>query len=189
MTQPLRLVALVGSLRAGSLNRHLAESLAALAPDDVQIEVLPNIGDIPHYNSDLQEQGFPAAVTALGDRIRAADGVVIVSPEYNYSVPGVLKNALDWLSRLPDQPFAGKPIAIQSASMGAVGGARMQYHLRQIFVFLDGHVLSRPEVMVGAAHEKFDREGRLIDESTRKHVAQQLAAFAALIRRLGRNAT
>ncbi len=118
------------------------------------------------------------------DAIAAADGVVIVSPEYNYSMPGGLKNAIDWLSRLKPQPFAGKPVAIQSASGGALGGARMQYHLRQSMVFLDAHVLNRPEVMIGQAPSKVDAEGRLADEATRKFIADQLVAFAAFITRL-----
>jgi chromate reductase len=121
----------------------------------------------------------------MAEAIRAADGVVIVTPEYNYSVPGVLKNAIDWLSRLPSQPFAGKPLAIQSASPGALGGARAQYHLRQMLVFLDAMVLNKPEVMVSGAASKISPEGELTDEATRKFLAGQLEAFAAFIRRVG----
>ena len=119
----------------------------------------------------------------MGEAIAAADGVVIVTPEYNYSVPGVLKNAIDWLSRLPNQPFAGKPVAIQSASPGALGGARAQYHLRQSLVFLDARVLNRPEVMVGGAYGKADMaSGDLTDQATKDFIAGQLKAFADFVR-------
>ncbi|MGE4218158.1 MAG: NADPH-dependent FMN reductase [Alphaproteobacteria bacterium] len=182
----LRLVALLGSLRKGSLNAVVARSLDALAPDGVSVDLLPSIGDLPHYDADIQAQGFPPPVTALGDAIRAADGVVIVSPEYNYSVPGVLKNAIDWLSRLPQQPFAGKPVAIQSASPGALGGARMQYHLRQSMVFLDALVLNKPEAMIGQAASKIDAAaGEISDKATRDFITTQLTAFADYIRRVG----
>ena len=186
MPDSIRLVTLLGSLRAGSLNRMLAEALPGLAPAGVEVSALPGVGTLPLYDADLQAKGFPAEVTALAEAIRAANGVIIVSPEYNYSVPGVLKNALDWLSRLSDQPLAKKPVAIQSVSPGAIGGARMQYHLRQVLVFLDGYVLPRPEIMVGGGMAKFDEStGALTDESTRTHVAAQLAAFAAFVRLIG----
>ncbi len=152
--RPLTFLSITGSLRRGSYNAAIARALPELAPDGIRVVAAPSLRDIPLYDADLQAEGFPAAVTALGDAIRAADGVVIVSPEYNYSVPGVLKNAIDWISRLPDQPFAGKPLAIQSASMGVLGGARMQYHLRQVFIYLDARILNRPEVMVGAAQRR-----------------------------------
>ena len=161
--RPLHFVTVTGSLRRGSYNAAIARALPELAPAGVTVSAAPSIRDIPLYDADLQAEGFPAAVTALGDAIRTADGVILVSPEYNYSVPGVLKNAIDWLSRLPEQPFAGKPVAIQSASMGVLGGARMQYHLRQIFVFLDARVLNKPEIMVGQAQNKIDAEGQLTD--------------------------
>ena len=145
---------------------------------------LGSIGDFPLYDADVQaSDGFPPAVTAMGEAIKAADGVIIVSPEYNYSVPGGLKNAIDWLSRLPSQVFAAKPVLIQSASPGALGGARMQYHLRQIMVFLDGRVLNRPEVMIAGAAGKADpATGDLIDEATKEFLRKQLAAFAAFVR-------
>ncbi|NMG37135.1 hypothetical protein GRF61_22005 [Azoarcus sp. TTM-91] len=185
-TRPLKVVTLVGSLRKGSYNRMVAQSLAELAPAGLSVELLASVGDIPHYDADLQAEGFPGAVVAMGDAIRAADGVIIVTPEYNYSVPGVLKNAIDWLSRLDKQPFAGKPVAIQSASMGVFGGARAQYHLRQILVFLDAIVLNRPEVMVGAAQTKVNEDtGTLGDAGTRDFIAGQLKAFEAFIRKHG----
>ncbi len=182
----LRLVTLLGSLRKGSLNAIVARSLPGLAPEGVAVELLPSVRDLPHYDADIQAEGFPQAAVALGDAIRAADGVVIVSPEYNYSVPGLLKNAIDWLSRLPQQPFAGKPVAIQSASPGALGGARMQYHLRQSMVFLDALVLNKPEVMIGQAATKIDAAaGEISDKATRDFITAQLTAFADYIRRVG----
>jgi chromate reductase len=183
MSRPLHLVTLVGSLRQGSYNHAIARALPGLAPEGVTISELGSVGDFPHYNQDENAKGFPAAVTAMGEAIRQADGIIIVSPEYNYSMPGVLKNALDWLSRLPEQPFVGKPVAIQSASMGPFGGARMQYHLRQTLVFLDGRVLNKPEVMVGLAQTKIDAAGQIVDKATSDFIAGQLKAFAEFVRR------
>ena len=182
--KPLRFVTLVGSLRKASFHASLARSLPGLAPEGVTIEPLGSVGAFPHYDADIQAQGFPAEVTAMGEAITAADGVIVVTPEYNYSVPGPLKNALDWLSRLPAAPFAGKPVAIQTGSPGMIGGARAQYHLRQIFVFLDAHVLNKPEVMVGQIGSKIDPQtGELIDPVTRDFISGQLSAFAAFARR------
>jgi chromate reductase, NAD(P)H dehydrogenase (quinone) len=119
----------------------------------------------------------------MGAAIKAADGIIIVSPEYNYSVPGALKNAIDWLSRLPSAPFKAKPVLIQSASPGALGGARMQYHLRQIFVFLDGRVMNGPEAMIGGAYGKSDNAtGDLTDAATKEFLGKQLAAFADFVK-------
>ena len=185
--ETLRLVTMLGSLRAGSLNGMLARALPGLAPAGVEVAPLPGLGTLPLYDADVQARGFPPEVEALAEAIRAADGVVIVSPEYNYSLPGVLKNALDWLSRLPQQPLAKKPVAIMSVSPGGVGGARMQHHLRQVLVFLDAYVLPRPEIMVGGAAGKFDEAaGTLTDQSTRDHVAAHLQAFAGFARLVGR---
>lgn len=115
----------------------------------------------------------------MGKQINAADAIIIVTPEYNYSVPGVLKNALDWLSRLPDTPVAGKPVAIQTASPGTIGGARAQYQLRQMLVFLDGRVLNKPEVMIGQAAQKIDiATRRITDNATREFITKQLTALA-----------
>ncbi|HMZ75278.1 MAG TPA: NADPH-dependent FMN reductase [Zoogloea sp.] len=185
MSSPLKIVTLLGSLRQGSYNAAIARALPTVAGEDVVVEALPSIRDIPVYDADLQAEGFPPAVIALADAIRAADGVVIVTPEYNYSVPGALKNAIDWLSRVPEQPFAGKPVAIQTASMGILGGARCQYHLRQVLVFLDCHVLNKPEVMIGAVQDKVNAAGELADTGTLKRLDEQLLAFTKFIRRLG----
>lgn len=179
----IKIAALVGSLRQGSLNRALFHAAAGQAPDGVSVE-LHEIGEVPLYNGDVQAQGFPEVVTRLGDQLRSADGILLVTPEYNYSIPGVLKNTIDWLSRLPEQPFAGKPVAIMGASMGNLGTARAQYHLRQVMVFLDPLVMNKPEIMVPAAHNKFDAEGKLTDDSTREHLAKFMAAFQAYIKRV-----
>lgn len=183
--RPLRFVTLVGSLRRDSYSAAIARTLAELAPAGVTIEPLGSIGDMPHYNADIQEQGFPASVIAMAEAIRAADGVIIVTPEYNYSIPGVLKNALDWLSRVAPPPFAGKAVAIQSLSPGLLGGARVQYHLRQVFVFLDAIVLNKPEVMVGQVASKLSGNPAMLTETaTRDFISTQIAALVALTRRL-----
>ena len=181
---PLKIGTLVGSLRQGSYNAAIARALPALAPTGMTISALPAIATFPLYDADLQAKGFPGPVTALADAIRGCHGVIIVSPEYNYSVPGVLKNAIDWVSRVPDQPFANKPVCLQSASMGPLGGARMQYHLRQIFVFLDAQMFNRPEVMVGLAQNKIDAAGTITDKATSDFIAGQLKAFAEFVRRV-----
>jgi chromate reductase len=181
----LQFVTLLGSLRRASYNAAVARALPSLAPEDVTITALPSVAEFPLYDADLQAAGIPAAVLAMASAIKAADGVIFVTPEYNYSVPGALKNAVDWLSRVAPQPFAGKPVAIQSASSGLLGGARAQYHLRQILVFLDAQVLNKPEVMIGQVGGKVDAQThQLSDASTRDHIAAQLKAFAAFTRRV-----
>ncbi|MGY2046834.1 NADPH-dependent FMN reductase [Methylobacterium sp. JK268] len=183
--RPLRFVTLVGSLRKGSINAAIARALPGLAPAGVTVEALGSVGAFPLYDADRQAEGFPAEVVAMGEAIKAADGLIFVTPEYNYSIPGALKNALDWLSRLPSTPFAGKAVAIQTASPGMIGGARCQYHLRQVLVFLDAQVLNKPEIMVGGAAGKVDVEAGLVtDEATRGFLTKQLEALAVLARRL-----
>lgn len=182
--KPLHFVTILGSLRRGSYNAAIARALPTLAPEGVTISALGSVGELPHYDADLQAEGFPPAVVAMGEAIKEADGVIIVTPEYNYSVPGALKNALDWLSRLPTAPFAGKPVAIQTGSPGLIGGARCQYHLRQILVFLDAYVLNKPEVMVSQIMAKVDsNNGELSDQATRDFVATQLQTFGVFARR------
>lgn len=184
MTQKQILV-VCGSLRAGSFNRMICNTLPELAPDGIRFVNAPSIAECPLYDADLQATGMPAPVTALGEAIRAADGVLIVTPEYNYSVPGALKNAIDWASRLPDQPFAGKPVALQSAAIGMLGGARCQYHLRQIMVFLDAQVFNKPEVFVSFAKTKVDEEkGIVTDAPTRDAITAQLKGFLPFIERM-----
>ncbi|MCZ7657911.1 MAG: NAD(P)H-dependent oxidoreductase [Xanthobacteraceae bacterium] len=179
-------ISICGSLRKGSFNRILARALPALAPAGMRITEAPSFADFPIYNADLQnEKGFPAPVTALADAVRAADGVIIVTPEYNFSMPGGLKNALDWVSRIKDQPFKEKPVALQSAAPGPVGGARVQYHLRQTLVFLDAMTFTRPEIFVAHCASKLDEARGITDEATRNFVTSQLEAFAAFIARHG----
>lgn len=181
------IVSICGSLRKGSYNRMLMQTLPELAPPGLSIVEAPSFAAFPLYNADVQAAtGFPAQVTALADAIRAADGVVFCTPEYNFSMPGGLKNAIDWVSRLPNQPFAGKPIAIQSASPGQLGGGRVQYELRRTMVFLDALTLNKPEIFIGSCAPKFDdKTGTLTDETARGLVTQQLAAFAKFIDRHG----
>ncbi|MDI9802768.1 NADPH-dependent FMN reductase [Citrobacter koseri] len=186
MSETLNVVTLLGSLRKGSFNGMVARTLPKIAPAGMEVSALPSIGDIPLYDADVQqEEGVPASVEALAEQIRKADGVVIVTPEYNYSVPGGLKNAIDWLSRLPEQPLAGKPVLIQTSSMGAIGGARCQYHLRQILVFLDAMVMNKPEFMGGVIQNKVDPQtGEVVDQSTIDHLSGQLTAFGDYIKRV-----
>lgn len=178
----MKVLAIVGSLRKKSINRHAAAAFAEVLPAGSSLE-FADLAEIPLYNQDVQEQGFPPAVTRLAELIKQADAVLFATPEYNYSVPGVLKNALDWVSRLPDQPLAQKPAAIIGASPGAVGTARAQYHLRQIGVFLDIRFLNKPEAMIGGAYQKFDEQGKLTDEGTRKHLATMAAALKESVER------
>lgn len=186
MSDSLHVVTLLGSLRKGSFNAMVARTLPKIAPEGMTVAPLPTIGDIPLYDADIQqEEGFPQSVETIAEQIRNADGVVIVTPEYNYSVPGGLKNAIDWLSRLPAQPLAGKPVLIQTSSMGAIGGARCQYHLRQILVFLEAMVMNKPEFMGGVIQNKVDPQtGEVIDQSTLDHLTGQLSAFGKYIQRV-----
>jgi chromate reductase len=181
--QSLSVVAICGSLRKGSYNRMVMNALQGLASPGMQIAEAPPFRDFPLYNWDQQDaSGFPAAVQALADAIKAADGLIIVTPEYNFGIPGALKNAIDWLSRLPDQPFYAKPIALQSASPGPVGGARVQYELRRSFVFLDALVLNKPEIFIGNCRQRIDEKtGRITDDATKDFISKQLAAFAKFI--------
>jgi chromate reductase len=179
----LNVISICGSLRKGSVNAIVQRALPSLAPEGLAVLPAPSFAEFPLYNADVQNStGFPAAVNALADAIRAADGVIIVTPEYNYSIPGGLKNALDWVSRLPGQPFAGKPVALQSASPGPLGGGRVQYDLRRAMVFLDAFVLNKPEIFIGGCATKIDEKtGTITDETTRNFIKQQLAAFVKFI--------
>jgi chromate reductase len=181
----VRLLAIIGSLRRDSYNRMVFRAVLESLPEGVSISEAP-IRGLPLYDDDLRlEQGYPAAARRLREQIAAADAVLFITPEYNYSVPGVLKNAIDWASRPPDQPFKGKPVAIMGASTGMVGTARMQYHLRQSMVFVEALPLARPEVLIPFAADKFDDEGRLVDERTREALRAQLQALVAWTRRVG----
>jgi chromate reductase len=183
MGQKISILGFAGSLRQGSYNRALLRAARELLPENASLEIFELEG-IPPFNQE-QEGSPPEKVKEFKGKIRAADALLIATPEYNYSVPGVLKNAIDWASRpYGDNSFEGKPVAIMSASIGMLGGARAQYHLRQSFVFLDVHPVNKPEVMVTFAPKKFDSEGRLLDETARKLIAELLAALAAWARKL-----
>jgi chromate reductase len=175
-TPALTFLGISGSLRAKSLNTAALHAAAELVPPSVALKIA-DIADIPLYNGDVEAEGFPPAVQSLRAEIDAADAVLFCTPEYNYSVPGALKNAIDWASRPPANPFAGKPIAIMGASPGMLGSARAQYHLRQVFIFMDGKVMNKPEVMIAGAMGKFDAAGKLTDEPTRAAIAALLVAL------------
>ena len=179
----LNVISICGSLRKGSFNVMVQRLLPSLAPEGMTITPAPSFADFPIYNADIQNStGFPAAVNTLADAIRAADGVIFCTPEYNFTIPGGLKNAIDWLSRLKNQPFAGKPVALQSASPGPVGGARVQYDMRKAMAGLDAHVLNKPEIFIGNAKSKVDEQkGELTDETTKDFIRKQLANFAKFI--------
>ncbi len=166
-----------GSLRRQSLNTAALRACTQLLPPGVTM-ALADISAIPLYDEEIREQGLPAAVQTLREQILKADAILIATPEYNYSIPGVLKNAIDWASRPPSQPFEGKPIALISASPGGFGGARAQYHLRQVFIYLNGLMLNRPEAMISAAHTKFDAQGNLTDSAAADQLKALLAALA-----------
>lgn len=184
----VNLVTVCGSLRKGSYNRMVMNALPSLAPAGMRITEAPPYREFPYYDADLQaSNGIPAAVHTLADAIREADGLIIVTPEYNFSIPGALKNAIDWLSRLQDQPFAGKPIALQSASPGPLGGGRVQYDIRRAMVFLDAIVLNKPEIFVGNCMQRIDeRSGQITDAPTKEFISKQLVAFANFIAEHGR---
>jgi chromate reductase len=179
----LHILGISGSLRRGSFNSNALRAARELALDSVTIEIA-DLSDIPLYNQD-EEQQLPASVVALKRRIRAADAILVATPEYNYTIPGVLKNAIDWTSRpYGDNSWDGKPAAILGASTGAIGTARAQYDLRKIFVNLNVFPINRPEVMIANAASRFDAAGKLTDEQTRDFIRQLVANLAAWTRRL-----
>jgi chromate reductase len=176
-------IAFSGSLRKGSYNTMALKATQQLAPPHITVEH-EEISDIPFYNADIHTEKFPDNVEQLVSKIKAADGVLFVSPEYNYSIPGALKNAIDMLSRHPDKPFDNKAVAIMGASMGPMGTSRMQYHLRQVMVYLNAYAVNKPEVMIAAAQNKFDKEGNLTDETAKKLIPQLLTALGELSEKL-----
>jgi chromate reductase len=183
----LNVISICGSLRKGSYNRMVMNLLPGYAPESMKITEAPPFAEFPLYNADMQSSsGFPEPVQKLAEVIRAADGVIFVTPEYNFSIPGGLKNAIDWVSRVPNQPFAGKPVALQSAANGILGGGRMQYDLRRCMIFLDALTLNKPEIFIGNVSQRIDEKtGQIKDEQTVGFIKQQLAAFAKFIERHG----
>lgn len=179
----VHILGIAGSLRKGSLNRMLLRAAGAALPEGVTLEEFELAG-VPVFNQD-SEDPLPESVARLKERIEAADAILIATPEYNYSAPGVLKNAIDWASRPQGRnSWQGKPVAVMGASMGLMGTSRAQYHLRQMFVFLDMHPVNKPEVMIASAHQKFDEEGRLTDAKAREMVGRLVESLAAWTRRL-----
>ena len=171
MNDKIKILGFAGSLRKESFNRALLRNAGRLVPNNSTLEIF-ELDGIPLFNQDA-EKDMPEKVREFKSKIREADAVLISTPEYNYSVPGVLKNAIDTASRpYGDNPFDGKPVAIMSASIGILGGARAQYHLRQIFVFLNMYPINRPEVMVNFAADKFDSNGNLLDETSKKMIGE-----------------
>src|SRR5687768_12672710 len=155
-----------------------------LAPQGMEITIA-DISRIPLYNDDLRAAGEPGPVAELKAQVRAADAILLVSPEYNFSVPGVLKNTLDWMSRPPEPPFDGKVVAIMGASGGPLGTARAQYDLRKILVYMNTFTVNKPEVFIGNAQTKFNAQGELTDEATAKFIADLLVSLQALKKRVG----
>jgi chromate reductase, NAD(P)H dehydrogenase (quinone) len=174
--QEVKILGIAGSLRKGSYNRAALRAAKKLAPDNASIEIFV-LDNIPPYNQD-KENPPPESVAELKEKIRSSDAILFATPEYNYSVPGVLKNAIDWASRpYGDSAWEGKPAAIIGASPGMIGTVRAQYHLRQMFVFLNIYALNRPEVMIPHAADKFDEQGNLTDKFTEKMIKELVQAL------------
>jgi chromate reductase, NAD(P)H dehydrogenase (quinone) len=188
MAEALKVLGIAGSLRKGSFNRWALRAAQQLAPPGMKLDIF-ELDGFPAFNQD-EEKSVPQIVVDFKQAIRAADAILIATPEYNYSVPGVLKNAIDWASRpYGDSAWRGKPVAVMGASGGTLGTARAQYHLRQMFVFLDMYPVNQPEVMIAGAHEKFDADGNLKDERTTEQIRKLLAALEGWTRRLGGGAS
>ena len=179
----MKVLGISGSLRKGSWNTSVLRAAERLAPAGMTIEI-GAIDDIPLYNEDIRAAGLPPAVERFRAQIAAADAVLFVSPEYNFSIPGVLKNAIDWASRPPNQPFNDKPVAIMGASGGPVGTARMQYDLRKSLGSINALVMLKPEVFIGQAGTKIDEAGNVTDETTKDFVRKLLEALAAWTKRM-----
>jgi len=183
MSNPIRILGIAGSLRRESYNRAALQAATTLVPEGATIEIF-ELDGIPGFNQD-EEQNPPAKVVELKKQIREADAILFVTPEYNYSVPGVLKNAIDWASRpYGDSAWNGKPAAIMGASIGTIGTARAQYHLRQMMVFLNMFPVNQPEVMIGNASARFDASGNLTDDATKEFIRQLLKSLVDWTRRI-----
>src|SRR5437763_11239077 len=181
----IKVLAVCGSLRKASYNMAALRVAIAQKPSNMTVEVA-DISQIPPYNEDVRAEGFPATVETLRRQIAAADALLFACPEYNYSMTGVLKTAIDGASRPPDQPFAGKPCAIIGAAAGMAGSARAQYDLRRSCVFVDMHPLNKPEVLIRQAQTNFDAEGNLTDEAAKGFIRDMMAALAAWTRQLAK---
>ncbi|MEN3053143.1 MAG: NAD(P)H-dependent oxidoreductase [Candidatus Methanosuratincola petrocarbonis] len=179
----MKVLAIPGSFRRGSYNRALALNAKDLAPEGIEVEIF-DLDGIPPFNQDLEEPP-PEGVIALKEKVRSADALLFCTPEYNYSVPGVLKNAIDWASRpFEESPFEEKPVAIAGASTGSMGTSRAQYHLRQICVGLGMHALVYPELLIPNAEKKFDEHGRIVDERLKEKLTELLESLRELTAKL-----
>lgn len=184
MSKPIRILGIAGSLRRDSYNRAALRAATELVPEGASIDIF-ELDGIPGFNQD-EEQNPPAKIVELKKRIREADAILFVTPEYNYSVPGVLKNAIDWASRpYGESAWNGKPAAIMGASIGSIATARAQYHLRQMMVFLNMFPVNQPEVMIGNASERFDASGKLTDDATKDFIRQLIQSLVEWTRRIG----
>jgi chromate reductase, NAD(P)H dehydrogenase (quinone) len=180
----IKILGIAGSLRKGSFNKSALKAAQGLVPAGATLDIL-ELPDLPGFNQD-NEKSPPAAVTDMKAKIRAADAILLVTPEYNYSIPGVFKNAIDWCARpYGDSAWKGKPAAIMGASAGVLGTGRAQYDLRKVMVFLDMPAVNQPEVMISAAASKFDPSGNLTDETAKKLIGQLLANLCELAKRYG----
>lgn len=183
MNDKIKILGIAGSLRKASYNRAALRAAQQLVPDGASLETF-ELDGIPAFNQD-EERNLPVKVVDLKVRVKAADAILFVTPEYNYSVPGILKNAIDWASRpFGDSAWTGKPVAVMGASVGVTGTARAQYHLRQTFVYLDMYPLNKPEVMLGSAAQRFDEHGNLTDDKAKELIRQLLQALVAWTRQL-----
>jgi chromate reductase, NAD(P)H dehydrogenase (quinone) len=187
MSDAVTVLGMSGSLRKASFNTAALRAAAELLPEGMTLETI-GVGDLPLYDDDLRVKGYPPVVQHFRDRIKAADAILFVTPEYNYSVSGVLKNAIDWASRPPDQPFNMKPCAIISASGSLLGGVRAQYHLRHMCVSLNCFPLNAPQVYITEAGKKIDAEGRLTDQAARDLIRQLMAELKSFTVRWKRGA-
>lgn len=178
----IKIIGFTGSLRHGSYNKAALRAAGEMMPEGAELEIV-DLADLPFLNEDVEAVGIPGSVEAFKQKLSGADGVLISTPEYNYSIPPVLKNALDWASRGKESPLYGKPLAIMSASPSMLGGARAQYHLRQVCVSLNLIPLNKPEVMIARANTKFSEEGVLEDERTRQVIKELLTALVLYIRK------
>jgi chromate reductase len=179
----ISILGIPGSLRKASFNRHALVAAQALLPGGATLEIF-DLEGIPPFNQDHEKQP-PARVTEMKAKVRAADAILFATPEYNHSIPGVLKNAIDWGSRpYGDSAWQGKPVAVMGASVGIVGTARAQHHLRQCFVFLNMYAVNQPEVLIAGAAQRFNERGELTDETSRELIRKLLAELVTWTKRL-----
>lgn len=184
MSDEIRILGIAGSVRKDSYNRAALRAAQQLVPPGATLELFELDATVPGYDQDA-EQNPPAGIVRLKEALGRSDAVLFATPEYNYSIPGILKNAIDWASRPYGQSaWAGKTAAIMGASIGAIGTARAQYHLRQVLVFLDMQAVLQPEVMIGTASQRFDDQGNLTDDKTRELIGKQLQQLVKLTRQL-----